>query len=177
MTSAPLIFGGLTGAGDLLARQARVNGRDPGIIFGETRLTWRAVNARATRFVNELQRLGIRRGDRVALYARNSHQWVEALFGLAKIGAISVTINYRLTATEVEYIVRDPDGQASDTLIEPPPTPEENAERAAARLHREKPELFKWIVTREHNHLPHDFEFPHDHEHRDENGQKYKHKH
>ena len=57
--------------------------------------------------------------------------------------------------------------------------PEENLERVAARLHRQKPELFKWLVTHEHNHIPHDFEFPHehDHEHVDEQGQKYKHKH
>ena len=101
------IFGGLSGAGDLLARNARVMGRDTGLIFGDTRLTWREANARANRFVNSLQRLGIQRGDRVALYARNSHQWVEALFGLAKIGAVSVTVNYRLAAPEVEYIVKD----------------------------------------------------------------------
>ena len=95
------------GAGDLLARNARVMGRDMGLIFGDTRLTWREANARANRFANELQKLGVRRGDRVALYARNSHQWVEALFGLAKIGAVSVTVNYRLAAPEVEYIVKD----------------------------------------------------------------------
>lgn len=57
-------------------------------------------------------------------------------------------------------------------------TPEQNADRAAARLHREKPELFKWIVTHDHNHP--DFEFPDGppaHFHLDENGQPYKHKH
>src|SRR6476661_4811605 len=92
------IFGGLSGAGDLLARNARVFGRDTGLIFGNVRLSWREVNARANRLANELQRLGIARGDRVAIYARNSHQWVEALFGLSKIGAIAVTVNYRLAA-------------------------------------------------------------------------------
>jgi hypothetical protein len=57
--------------------------------------------------------------------------------------------------------------------------PEENLERAAARLHRQKPELFKWIRTTEHNHIPHDFEHPHEreHEHVDEHGRKYKHSH
>ncbi|MCY7376540.1 MAG: AMP-binding protein [Pyrinomonadaceae bacterium] len=102
-----MIFGGLKSAGDLLARNARVNGRDVGLIFGERRLTWNEVNARANRLVSSLQKLGIGRGDRVALYARNSNQWVEALFGLAKIGAVSVTVNYRLTAIETKYIVEN----------------------------------------------------------------------
>jgi hypothetical protein len=37
-------------------------------------------------------------------------------------------------------------------------TPEENADRAAARLIREKPELHKWLWSRDHNHI--DFEYP-----------------
>ena len=41
-------------------------------------------------------------------------------------------------------------------------TPEENAERAAAKFARMRPAMYKWILTNEHNHLPHDFEQPHD---------------
>lgn len=106
------IFGGLSGAGDLLRRNAEVVGRETGIIFDEARLTWGEVNGRANAAANELRRLGLRRGDRVALFARNSHQWVELLFGLAKIGAVSVTVNYRLAASEVEYIVRNSGARA-----------------------------------------------------------------
>lgn len=104
-----LLFGGYGGAGDLLRKNAEVLGRQTGLIFQgfgyDVRLSWREVNARACRLANALQKLGIQRGERVALFARNSHQWVEALFGLAKIGAVSVTVNYRLTAPEIEYIV------------------------------------------------------------------------
>lgn len=58
-------------------------------------------------------------------------------------------------------------------------TPEENAERAAARLYREKPALYQWIATHDHNHIPADFEYPEDqdHIHLDENGKPFKHKH
>jgi hypothetical protein len=45
---------------------------------------------------------------------------------------------------------------------DPYSTPEENHERAAARLARQKPALYKWIMTSEHNHLPADFEHPSD---------------
>jgi fatty-acyl-CoA synthase len=105
--SSSLVFGGLSGAGDLLARNAQLYGRETGLVFGDVRLTWREVNARANRFTNAMQKLGLQRGDRVALYARNSHQWVEALFGLMKMGAVVVTINYRLTAAEAGYIAEN----------------------------------------------------------------------
>ena len=45
---------------------------------------------------------------------------------------------------------------------DPYSTPEENHERAAAAVARHKPALYKWILTHEHNHLPHDFEHPDD---------------
>jgi long-chain acyl-CoA synthetase len=113
---AGIIFGGYGGAGDLLRKNAAVLGQQTGLIFrgfgADVRLSWHALNARACRLANALQKLGIQRGDRVALFARNSHQWVEALFGLAKIGAVSVTVNYRLTVPEVEYIVSDAGARA-----------------------------------------------------------------
>ena len=107
-----MIFGGLNSAGDLLARNARNFPNDVGLIFGEKRLTWQELDARAKRIANSLFELGLERGDRVAIYAKNSNQWVEALFGLAQVGLISVTINYRLTATEVEFIVENSGAKA-----------------------------------------------------------------
>jgi acyl-CoA synthetase (AMP-forming)/AMP-acid ligase II len=100
-----MIFGGLTSAGDLLARNARNFPDDIGLIFGDKRFTWSELDSRAKAFANSLFDLGLQRGDRVAIYAKNSNQWVEALFGLAQVGLVSVTVNYRLTANEVAFIV------------------------------------------------------------------------
>jgi acyl-CoA synthetase (AMP-forming)/AMP-acid ligase II len=107
-----MIFGGLENAGDLLARNARNFPNDIGLIFGEKRLTWRELDERAKAFANSLFELGLERGDRVAIYAKNSNQWVEALFGLAQVGLVSVTVNYRLTANEVAYIVENSGAKA-----------------------------------------------------------------
>ena len=99
------IFGGLAGVGDILTRNARVSGNKLGLIFEQHRLTWGEVNARSCRFANALRARGIRRGDRVGIYARNSHQWVEAMFAIGKLGAVTVTINNRLSPPEVAYIL------------------------------------------------------------------------
>jgi fatty-acyl-CoA synthase/long-chain acyl-CoA synthetase len=107
-----MIFGGLSSAGDLLARNARNFPDDIGLIFGERRLTWRELDDRAKAFANSLFEMGLEPGDRVAIYAKNSNQWVEALFGLAQAGLVSVTVNYRLTVGEVAYIVENSGAKA-----------------------------------------------------------------
>jgi hypothetical protein len=53
-------------------------------------------------------------------------------------------------------------------------TPEENRERAGARMLAWKPDLYKWIATGDHNH-PTDFEFPH--AHYNEKGERIFHHH
>jgi long-chain acyl-CoA synthetase len=107
-----VIFGGLNSAGDLLARNARNFPDEIGLIFGERHWTWKDVNSRANSFANSLNKFDIKRGDRVAIYAKNSHKWVESLFGLAKIGVVSVTVNYRLTADEAGFIVENSGAKA-----------------------------------------------------------------
>jgi acyl-CoA synthetase (AMP-forming)/AMP-acid ligase II len=107
-----MIFGGLTSAGDLLARNARNFPNDIGLIFGDKKSTWKELDNRAKSFANSLFDLGLERGDRVAIYAKNSNQWVEALFGLAQVGLVSVTVNYRLTASEVAFIVENSGAKA-----------------------------------------------------------------
>ena len=107
MSNGAGIFGGLTGVGDLLGRNARVSGNKLGLVFENVRLTWSQVNSRSCQFANELRKLGVRRGDRVGIFARNSHQWVEASFALAKLGAVTVTVNNRLSPPEVAYILEN----------------------------------------------------------------------
>lgn len=101
------IFGGLRGVGDMLTRNARVHGHKLGLVFEDTRLSWLQVNERCCRIANALRAQGVKRGDRVGIYARNSHQWVEASFALSKLGAVVVTVNNRLAPSEVAYILNN----------------------------------------------------------------------
>ena len=51
--------------------------------------------------------LGVSRGDRVAILAHNSTDCLEVQFACAKIGAIFVPLNWRLTVPELEFILSD----------------------------------------------------------------------
>ncbi len=95
---------------DWLKRHAERNPHKPAIFDQGTgrSLTYRQFNRRANRLASFLQSdLAIRPGDRVAILAKNSPQYFEALFACSKIGAILNTLNWRLAVPELTYIMQD----------------------------------------------------------------------
>lgn len=81
------------------------------LLSGEERLTWSMLNARANRVANGLRSLGVRRGTKVAFLFRNSPEFIETNLGIQKLGAVSVPLNYRFVAGEIEYIVNNSDSE------------------------------------------------------------------
>jgi fatty-acyl-CoA synthase len=77
------------------------------LVFGSVRLTCAEVNARACRLANALRGIGIQKGDRVAVLLHNCHQVIETFFGAAKIGAVFVPVNFRLSKPEVDEVLAD----------------------------------------------------------------------
>ena len=71
---------------------------------GTHRTDWRTVRGRALRVAQALDRLGIRRGDRVATLAWNTWRHVESWYGISGMGAVAHTINPRLFADQIAYI-------------------------------------------------------------------------
>jgi fatty-acyl-CoA synthase len=71
---------------------------------GEVRSNWREVHGRAKRVAQALERLGIRRGDRVATLAWNTHRHIECWYGISGMGAVAHTINPRLFQDQIAYI-------------------------------------------------------------------------
>ncbi len=72
------------------------------------RYTYRALNARTNRLANFMrEKLGVQKGDRVSFLAKNSIVHLDLLYGLPKLGAIFAPLNWRLTARELTYIIKD----------------------------------------------------------------------
>jgi acyl-CoA synthetase (AMP-forming)/AMP-acid ligase II len=74
---------------------------------GGARLGYAALDRRANRFAHAVHRLGVRRGERVAVLARNGVEWVEAVLGCFKLGALPVNVNYRYRVPEIRHVLRD----------------------------------------------------------------------
>ena len=81
---------------------------------GRVRMKFREVDARANRLANALRALGVKQGDRVALFQTNRWQYVEQYLALLKIGAVCVPMNFRLKAPEALYILNE---SGAETLL------------------------------------------------------------
>ena len=77
------------------------------IIDGVTgaRYTYSELNDQVNAMANALHGLGVKKGDRVALYLRNVPEFIVAFVAIAKMGAISVPFNIMLKKMEIEYII------------------------------------------------------------------------
>ena len=75
------------------------------IIHGPHRATWAETYARCRRMASALAAQGVQRGDTVAVMAPNTPAMVEAHFGVPMLGAMLCTINTRLDAETVAFIL------------------------------------------------------------------------
>ncbi|MBM3554149.1 MAG: long-chain fatty acid--CoA ligase [Alphaproteobacteria bacterium] len=101
--------------GNILSKRAEIDPDKEGFVdvHAGLRLSFREHNARANRCADALARLGIEKGDRVAILMANSAEYMEIFYALAKLGAICVPLNWRLAVAELEYIL----GHSGSTVL------------------------------------------------------------
>ncbi|HET9780477.1 MAG TPA: long-chain-fatty-acid--CoA ligase [Candidatus Dormibacteraeota bacterium] len=85
-------------------RTRKLYGAREGVVDGDLRLTYEQFFARCDRWSSALQAMGVKKGDRVAYIAPNTHEQLESFYAVPQIGAVLVPINYRLTADDFVYI-------------------------------------------------------------------------
>jgi len=88
------------------------------------RYSYRQFNEQVNRLGNALLKLGVQKGDKVALLMGDQAEFLEFMYAINKIGAVWVPINYRSLANDVEYIINNSDssfivyGEEFGTMIE-----------------------------------------------------------
>jgi fatty-acyl-CoA synthase len=103
--------------GELLAQLARaLPDREALVYAGGPRLTFGALEQEARTIARGLMALGVRRGERVVLWATNVPEWVVLQFAIAKAGAILVTANTSLRARDVDYLLRQSEAATLITI-------------------------------------------------------------
>ncbi len=90
---------------DFLRRAAKLYPNKTAIVDGPDHFTYREYQDRSNQLAHALLGLGIQRGDRVCILSPNSHYFLESYYGVTQIGAILVPLNYRLVASDHEYII------------------------------------------------------------------------
>jgi fatty-acyl-CoA synthase len=90
---------------EFMRRARRLYPERLAVVDEDLRLTYEQFFARCDRFASALQQFGIRKGDRVAYIAPNTHAQLESFYAAPQLGAIVVPINYRLTSADFAYIL------------------------------------------------------------------------
>ncbi len=98
--------------GWMIRRAAWKHPQETALVCETGRVTYADLEERSNRLANALKGLGLGRNDKVALLLQNCRQFIEAVFGIAKTGAVCVPLNYRLKAGELEYILNHSDSRA-----------------------------------------------------------------
>ena len=75
--------------------------------FAGATTTFAELDEASSRCAAGLRALGVRPGDRVAVLDRNSPEYLELAFAVAKAGAVLTSVNFRLAPREVAYILTD----------------------------------------------------------------------
>jgi acyl-CoA synthetase (AMP-forming)/AMP-acid ligase II len=91
--------------GAIAERNGRALGDAVAVVDDHGRVTHAELAERSLRLANGLRRLGVRRGDRVALLSRNRLEVIESYLALARVGAAAVPVNHGLVAAEAEYVM------------------------------------------------------------------------
>ncbi|MCO4093638.1 MAG: long-chain fatty acid--CoA ligase [Acidovorax sp.] len=100
---------------DNLSISARRFPDKPALVFFGAVTTYRALAEGAERLAAQLHALGVRKGDRVALYMQNCPQLVMAHFAILRANAVVVPVNPMNRAEELKHYITDPDTRVAIT--------------------------------------------------------------
>ena len=89
--------------GDAVAR----NPDGEALVCGERRLSWRELAQQSAQVAAGLHKIGVRRGDRVAVLLGNRIEFLLTLFGAAHLGAVTVLLGTRQQKPEIAYVLSD----------------------------------------------------------------------
>ncbi len=92
---------------DLILRNGRVFANREAWVFDNRRVTFKEFIREINTLSFGLQKHGIAKGDRIGVLSQNCYEFVLLYGAAARLGAVMLPINWRLTPSEVEYILKD----------------------------------------------------------------------
>jgi len=91
----------------------RAHGEKTYLVHGDERATYEGLARAALAIAEELETIGVRKGDRVAIAMRNLPEWPAAFFGTLLVGAIATPLNAWWTGPELEFGLTDSGAKAA----------------------------------------------------------------
>jgi acyl-CoA synthetase (AMP-forming)/AMP-acid ligase II len=94
---------------DLFEHAADLHGDRVAVACSDERRTYAELDERANRLAHHLAAHGVGAGDHVGFCVRNSVRAIETMLAVYKLRAVTINVNYRYTATEIEYVLDNAD--------------------------------------------------------------------
>jgi long-chain acyl-CoA synthetase len=92
---------------DLFDESAQKYANQPAVIFYGNKISFKQLQDEVNRFATALSQLGVKKGDKIALYLLNSPQYVIAYFATLKLGGTVTPISPVYTSSEVKHQLTD----------------------------------------------------------------------
>jgi len=77
----------------------------PSIVFEGKRWTYEELDRRTNQLARGLMGLGVKKGDSIGILEVNCNEYIESYFGVTKLGALFVPLNFRAKAEELTYMI------------------------------------------------------------------------
>jgi long-chain acyl-CoA synthetase len=90
-----------------LGRAARYYGERIALSIGGKHLTFRELHSRVERIAADLNRRGLRTGDRLAILLPNGPEYIELVYACSRLGVIVVPLNPRYSPREIDRVLKD----------------------------------------------------------------------
>jgi fatty-acyl-CoA synthase len=91
--------------GETTGEAARKWGSREALVFGDERWTWTEFEADVIAAAKGLIALGVKPGEKVALWMNNKPEWLFLMYATAKIGAVLVPLNTRYRSNDIQYVL------------------------------------------------------------------------
>ena len=98
--------------GQVLERQAHERGGAEALVTQSGRFSFEKLFQLAKDAAGGMQALGIRRGDHVGILMGNDERWLALFYGAALIGAVTVPVNTRFKAAEIDFCLKQAECKA-----------------------------------------------------------------
>ena len=95
--------------GDFLGLHADARGDAEALVTQSGRFSYEDLYARAKKAAGAMQALGIGRGDHVGILMGNDEKWLALFYGAALVGAVTVPVNTRFKAQEIDFCLKKSD--------------------------------------------------------------------
>ncbi|MBU8878340.1 AMP-binding protein [Bacillus sp. FJAT-29790] len=97
--------------GKLLEKKAQLHPEHEAVVYADRglRMTYKQFDQYCRKTAKGLMKLGLEKGEHIAVWGTNTPEWLTSQFATGKMGAILVTVNTNYRTTELEYLLKQSD--------------------------------------------------------------------